>query len=117
MTDHLHILPSDFSANGRKEYCPECAEIVGVLAMFPDIEASLDRYHESLSHPRAGLVHALGEGTWNCPTLVLHADSPAYESCGIKTENGARYIDNARDIGRYWAARFGTSVPRGTGPL
>ena len=117
MTDTLHILPAAFLANDRHEYCPECAEILGVLASFPALEFSLKRIRETLDHPREGLVAVLGEGAWNCPTLVLDADSPALPNCNIKSSNGTRYIDNARDIGRYWAARFGTSVPRGTGPL
>ena len=29
-------------------------------------------------------------------------------------KNGHRFINNARDIGRYYSQRFGTATPRGS---
>lgn len=108
--DSLHLLPPGFEDRGERQYCPECAEIWGVLAYYPAIRETLDVVYETVSHPRTGLVDALGEGQWNSPTLVLGDDSP--EGPGVKRLNGARYLDSARDIGRYWAALYGTAVPR-----
>ncbi len=54
----------------------------------------------------------LGQGAWNCPTLVLAEDADAGPFAGIKSAKGARYIDSARDIARYFAHRFGTPLPR-----
>jgi len=107
----LFLLPPGFEANGRREYCPECAEMWGVLNYFPAIREALDIRYEPLGHPRPGLTSLLGEGVWNCPTLVL-ADGAAPAGDFAKTANGRRYIANVRDIARYFAELYGTPVPR-----
>jgi hypothetical protein len=58
-------------------------------------------------------VAKLGDKNQNCPTLVLHEESPSFEDCGIMQKNGYRFINNARDIGKYYAQRYGTPFPRG----
>jgi len=111
--DTLFLLPPGFFDNDQREYCPECAEIWGLLAYFPAIKESLDIHYQPIAKPRRDIVALLGEKNQNCPTLVLHADSPSFEECGIKQINGHRFLNNARDIGRYYAKRFGTPFPRG----
>jgi len=115
--DTLYLLPPDFHDNGRVEYCPECAEIMGVMTYFPQVIETLSIRYQPVAKPRAELVEAVGEAYQNCPTLVLAATSPVFDGCGIVESKGHRLIGDARNIGRYWAKRFGTSVPRGTGPL
>lgn len=123
--DTLFLLPPGFSddASGveRREYCPECAEIWGVLSYYPAIKESVEIVYQPIARPRADLVARLGEKNQNCPTLVLAPDSPGgspiFDTCGIMTRRGERFINNARDIGRYWSQRYGTAIPRGTGPL
>lgn len=114
----LFLLAPGFEANanqgGRREFCPECAEIWGVLAYYPAIREALDIRYEPLAHPRPGLVEKLGEGSWNCPTLVLAEGAKAGPHAVVKTANGARFLDNARDIAGYFAHRFGTPFPRGS---
>ena len=111
--DTLYLLPPGFEANGRREYCPECAEIWGLLHYYPAILQSLDVIYQPIDHPRPALVERLGGGKWNCPTLTLHEASPAPIDFACKTSNGDRYLDSARAIGRYYAERFGVATPRG----
>ncbi|MEM8772281.1 MAG: DUF3088 family protein [Pseudomonadota bacterium] len=116
--DLLYLLAPGFEANGRREYCPECAEIWGLLGYFPAIAASLEVRYQPLDHPRPGLVAMLGEGRWNCPTLILSDDVDPGPKANVRQssvpESGdARFLDNARDIGLYFAYRFGTPEPRG----
>lgn len=111
--DSLFLLAPGFSDNGRREYCPECAEIWGVLSYFPAIKESVEICYQDISKPRADLVVLLGELHQNCPTLVLSELSPEFSKCGIQLINGLRFIDNAGDIGRYYTHRFGTPFPRG----
>lgn len=108
--DTLFLLPPGFEARGERQYCPECAEVWGLLAYYPAIRETLDVVYQPVAHPRPDLAAQLGEGQWNCPTLILGALSP--DGAGVKTSNGRRYIDNARDLGRYWAVLYGTAVPR-----
>jgi hypothetical protein len=115
--DTLFLLPPGFADNNRREYCPECAEIWGVLSYYPAIQQSVEMVYQPIDRPRPDLVARLGDKNQNCPTLILGEGSPDFENCGIMTRRGERFINNARDIGRYWAQRYGTAIPRGTGPL
>ena len=112
--DILFLLAPGIEANGRHEFCPECAEIWGVLHYFPAIKEALDIRYEPLAHPRPGLVAFLGEGEWNCPTLIFAENSDAGPHAISKTANGVRYLDNARDIAKYFAHGYGTPFPRGS---
>lgn len=111
--DTLFLLPPGFEDNGRREYCPECAEMWGLLAYYPAIKESLNIVYVGIAKPRPKLTQALGEDHQNAPTLMLHADSPRFDDCGIQTADGNYFINNARDIGRYYARRFGAAWPRG----
>ena len=115
--DTLFLLAPGFFDNERREYCPECAEIWGVLNYYPTIKESLEISYQPIAKPRADIVAVLGDKNQNCPTLILSDDSPSFENCGIMKKSGHRFINNARDIGRYYSQRFGTAVPRGTLPI
>lgn len=115
--DTLFLLAPGFFDNNRREYCPECAEIWGLMGYYPAIKESLDMVYQPITKPRPAIVDLLGEKNQNCPTLILADASPNFENCGIMKKSGHRFINNARDIGRYYSQRFGTAVPRGTGPL
>ncbi len=111
--DTLFLLAPGFEDQGRREYCPECAEIWGLLSYFPAIQHSLDISYQPIGKPRAQMTAMLGAQHQNCPMLVLHAQSPDFEHCGIMQANGHRFINNARDIGLYYTQRFATPAPRG----
>lgn len=115
--DTLFLLAPGFFDNERREYCPECAEMWGLLSYFPAIKDSTDIIYQPIAKPRADIVALLGEKNQNCPTLVLSTESPSFENCGILRKSGHRFINNALDIGRYYSQRFGTPVPRGTDPI
>ncbi|MHA7873716.1 MAG: DUF3088 family protein [Hyphococcus sp.] len=112
--DTLFLLPPGFEDNNRREFCPECAEIWGVLSYYPFIKEALDIVYQPLAHPRPGLVEALGDGEWNCPTIVLAERADPGPHARVKSANSHRYIDNARDIAKYFAHTFGTPFPRGS---
>ncbi len=112
--DILFMLPPGFYDNERREYCPECAEMWGLLSWFPAIKESLDIIYVNIAKPREAMSDMLGDKNQNAPTLVLQADSPEFEDCGIMRYRGQRFINNARDIGKYYAHRFGTPIPRGS---
>ena len=112
--DTLFLLPPGFYDNDRREYCPECAELWGILSWFPAITECVDTHYLPIAKPRALIVDLLGYRNQNCPTLVLAPDSPDAEHATILTKNGVRFMNNARDIGKYYAERFGTPTPRGS---
>ena len=112
--DTLFLLAPGFFDNERREYCPECAEMWGLLSYFPAIKESVDINYQPIARPRMDIVALLGDKNQNCPTLILAQGSPSFENCGIKRKNGHRFINNACDIGKYYAQRYGTPYPRGS---
>ncbi|NNE56976.1 MAG: DUF3088 domain-containing protein [Hellea sp.] len=113
-TDTLFLLAPGFTDHDRREYCPECAEIWGLLSWFPAIKESLEIVYVPIEKPRAAMSDLLGDKNQNAPMLVLHEASPEFENCGIMQYRGHHFINNARDIGKYYAARYGTPYPRGS---
>lgn len=111
--DTLFLLPPGFPANGTREFCPECAEICGVLSWYPALKETLDIIYVGIDHPRAEITVLLGDGRHNAPTLVLHPDSPRAEGLTYAEANGHAYLPSARLIARHFAALHGTPVPRG----
>ncbi len=111
--DTLFLLPPGFEANGRREFCPECAEIWGVLSWFPALKETLDIVYVGIDHPRAPISALLGEGRHNAPTLVLHPASPRGPGLDYAEAGGRAYLPSARLIARHFAAVHGTPVPRG----
>jgi len=111
--DTLFLLAPGFYDNSRREYCPECAEVWGLLSYFPSIKESVNIIYQPIEKPRKDIVFLLGDKNQNCPTLVLSEDSLSFKNCGIMKKSGHRFINNARDIGQ----RYGTPIPRGTGPI
>lgn len=60
--DTLFLLPPGFEDNGRREFCPECAEMWGVLSYYPAIKESLEIRYVGIHHQREPIVEVLGEG-------------------------------------------------------
>lgn len=110
----LFLLPPGFEDNNRREFCPECAEIWGVLNYFPAIRESLEIRYQPIARPRPEIAAKLGEENQNCPTLVLAEGVDAGPYAKVREANGARFLDNARDIAKYFAHKFGTPFPRGS---
>ncbi|MEL7487674.1 MAG: DUF3088 family protein [Pseudomonadota bacterium] len=111
--DILFLLPPGFEDNGRREYCPECAEIWGVLAYFPAIREALEIRYQPIARPRAEMTAMLGDAHQNCPTLVLASPDGEIGDASTKTAGDRVFADNAGDIGKIFAARYGTPLPRG----
>ncbi|MGJ8561928.1 MAG: DUF3088 family protein [Alphaproteobacteria bacterium] len=112
--DTIFLLAPGFEGDGRREYCPECAEMWGLLSYFPAIKESVNIIYVPIDKPRAAITDLLGEKNQNAPTLILHGDSPQFEDCGIMSYRGQKFINNARDMGKYYAQRYGTPTPRGS---
>lgn len=111
--DILFILPPGFEANGQREFCPECAELWGVLSWYPAIRESLDVRYVGILQPRTAITDLLGPGHWNAPSLVVMADQSLPDTLEAKTRSGHVYFDSARLIARYFAYLHGTPQPRG----
>ena len=110
--DILFLLPPGFEDNDRREFCPECAELWGVLNYYPAIKESLDIRYVGIHHPRNPICELLGDGRWNAPTLIV--SNPMPDLIGLQTDNGHAHLGSARNIAKYFARKFGTAMPRGS---
>ncbi|MEZ5896155.1 MAG: DUF3088 family protein [Parvularculaceae bacterium] len=111
--DTLFLLPPGFFDNDRREYCPECAEMWGLLHYYPALKETVEINYQPITRPREQMIALLGEAHQNCPTLVLCENAPDAPGITAKRANGRRFFENARDIGAYYAEIYGTAFPRG----
>lgn len=110
--DTLFLLPPGFEANDRREFCPECAEIWGLLAWYPALKETLDVVYVGIDHPRGPIVERLGPGQHNAPTLVLAAGSPRAAGVPYSEAGGHAFLPSARLIAKHFTALHGTPAPR-----
>jgi len=100
LKNKLFLLAPGFEDNGRREYCPECAEIWGVLAYYPAIRESLEISYVPINKPRQEMVERLGADYQNCPTLCLAEPMAVSDGLNLRHANGYQFLDNARDISK-----------------
>ena len=112
--DILFLLAPGFEDNDRREFCPECAELWGVLSYFPAIKEALDIRYVDIEHPRAPICAFLGDGKWNAPTLILADGVETSNLSGVRVDRGKSHLGSAREIAKYFAQKYGTPMPRGS---
>ncbi len=111
--DTLFLLKEDFpDGPGLPYYCPDCAQITGVLSYFPKLRHQLDIRYVDFQRPRQEIVKLLGESYQGCPVLILAAP-PAMDALELLSGqvNGHCFISGAKAIGNYWAHVHGISRP------
>lgn len=112
MRDILFLLKEKFEDGpGPAFFCPDCAEISGVLGYFPSLRHHLDIHYVDFARPRREIVRLLGEDHQNCPVLLLAA-MPGLDAIEMLSgqANGRCFISGPRQIATYWAHVFG--IPR-----
>lgn len=110
--DRLYLIKHDFHDNGKTWYCPGCAEMIGLLEIYPALKESIEVRHVDFQRPRPELVELLGEANQGCPVLVL-ADVPKDNPAGLAIENanGHAFVADPRQIGEYLAHARGIPHP------
>lgn len=112
--DILFLLAPGFFDNERREFCPECAEMWGLLHYFPSLLEAVDIRYQPIKRPRSDLADLLGDANQNCPTLILADNVDAGPFAVVQIARDVRFLDNVRDIAKYFAHRYGTPFPRGS---
>lgn len=113
MKDTLFLLKHDFpDGPGKLFYCPECAQISGVLHYYPQLRHVLGVRYVDFPRPRPEVVALVGEANQGCPVLVLGDSAPdAVEGVKIHEHYGRRFVSGAEDIGHYLSAVYGIGRP------
>ncbi|MBI5774123.1 MAG: DUF3088 domain-containing protein [Verrucomicrobia bacterium] len=101
--DILFLLQHDFADGpGAPYYCPECAQINGVLHYYPKLRHWLEVRYVDFPRPRADIIALIGEANQSCPVLVLAGRAPAnVQGVKIGEHKGRQFVSGATDIGNY----------------
>ncbi|HVZ66248.1 MAG TPA: DUF3088 family protein [Lacunisphaera sp.] len=109
--DQLYLLKPGFRDQGATYYCPSCAELAGLLAFYPALQAKLEVHYVDFPRPRPELASRLGEANQSCPVLVLAENSTIPDAPAVRQANGHGFVAGAREIGKYLARRHGIDLP------
>jgi hypothetical protein len=111
--DRLYLLkPGFFDAGEGPYFCPECAQMTGLMEFYPALRTLLEVRWLDFERPRRELVELLGEAHQGCPVLVL-AGAPV-KSPGplpLQQANGRWFVDGASEIAHYLAQVHGSGRP------
>ena len=111
--DILFLLKHDFpDGPGTPYYCPECAQLTGVLAYYPQLRHVLDLRYVDYPRPRKEILSLIGETNQSCPVLVIADGPPGTVQCvEIGTFNGLHFVSGAAAIGHYLSQVHGVGRP------
>jgi hypothetical protein len=111
--DILYLLKANFpDGPGLPYFCPDCAQITGVLAYFPQLRYHLDVRYLDFPRPRTEIIDLIGPENQGCPVLIL-ADAPFPQASEFVSgeHNGRKFISGAKAIANYWSVAHQVSRP------
>jgi hypothetical protein len=111
--DILFLLKHDFADGpGAPFYCPECAQLNGVLHYYPKLRHWLDVRYVDFPRPRQEIIALIGEPNQGCPVLVLAGAPPAnLKEVPVGQFNGRHFVSGADAIGNYLSQVHGLGRP------
>lgn len=111
--DILYLLKEDFpDGPGLPYFCPDCANVTGLLTYFPKLRHHLDVRYVDYPRPRAEIVEFIGAENQGCPVLILAQNLSVNEIGFVSGQfNGRSFISGAKPIAEYWSHKYGTSRP------
>lgn len=110
--DLLFLLRPGFVDGDATWYCPQCAQVEGLLSFYPHLRAQLEVRYVDFPRPRAEIVALVGPEHQACPVLIVQRDDTrALAKTLSVAANGTPYCTGAASISAYLNAAYGTSLP------
>lgn len=110
--DQLYLIKHDFVEGRKTYYCPGCAELLGLLEIYPTLKRNIAIHYVEFVRPRPALVSLLGEAHQSCPVLVLAQEPPNLpEHLAVLFASGHAFVEGPREIGHYLAHVHGIGIP------
>lgn len=111
--DQLYLIKPNFLDRGNMAFfCPECAQLVGLLDYYPALKQNLDVHLVDFQRPRPALVEILGAENQSCPVLILKAKPPSLPSnVEVLNASGHCFIQGANEIATYLALAYSSGLP------
>jgi hypothetical protein len=108
----LFMLAPDFADAahpGQRFFCPHCAVIEGVLALFPQLNDELDIRRIAFPRPRQTVIELIGEANQSMPELVLPPGEKSERASG--EFNGRAFASGETKIIQVLVERYGIPAP------
>lgn len=109
--ERLFVFPPGFDDRGGRWFCPYSAQVMGYLAYYPAVRATLEIVEIDFAKPRRPLVDLVGEANQSAPCLILDAAPRAMAGVTVAEGNGCFFVSKTLEILRYLAATRGTDPP------
>lgn len=110
--DKLFLLKPDFLDKGEKYFCPECAQVEGLLSFYHQLREKVEVRYVDFSRPRPEVVSEIGEANQSCPVIVVgDFDATKCQGIAVDEANGRKFISGAEGIGNYLAKAYGIARP------
>jgi hypothetical protein len=112
MPDKLFLLRPDFEdGDGLRYYCPECAQIEGVLSFYPELCKQLEVDYIDFARPRKAIAELIGEANQGAPVLIVGDTSSMPTSVEYGEHGECRFVSGFPAISQYLAKRYGVGYP------
>jgi hypothetical protein len=85
--------------------------VIGLLAYYPQVHATIGIVELEFAKPRRPLSEILDEMHQSAPMLVLAGDAQHVEGVHVREVNGRKYVEKTIEIMRYLAATRGVPLP------
>ena len=111
MKDTLYVFAPGFEDNGVRWFCPYRAQVIGFLAYYPEVRATIEIVELAWPKPRHPLADVLGEPHQAAPMLVLGGPPADVPGVTLAQASGHTYVERTIEILRYLAATHDVPGP------
>lgn len=113
----LFLLKPDFLDSkldeNAKFYCPSCAQVLGIIAYYPELKEKLDIKFIDFKRPRKEIVDLVGDENQGCPNLIFSkAEMAGMDDTSYFNVYGDYFFqNNASLIAEFLAEHYDIGVP------
>jgi hypothetical protein len=109
MRDTLFLLKPNFQVgdDGKKYFCPHCAQVEGVLSFYPFLRDKLDVVYVDFRRPRKPIVDLIGDQNQDAPVLVVGDPSSFPAAIPHGVSQGHTFVSGEDAIADYLTERYG----------
>jgi hypothetical protein len=92
-------------------FCPECAQVEGLLGYFPQLREMLEVTYVAFQRPRPEIVRLIGDMNQSCPVLVSERTPDDGMAAAPASTSKYSIIQGATAISGYLAGKYSTARP------